>query len=337
MLLAQKMSRETFTTRVCIFMYGDLVNELKAQGIATTVIPVSHSLTHFVKLVSFLRNSAFDIVHCHSGGYGCIAAKIAGSSRVVYTKHGVGFTPEQLQQRTLVRKLRDWVVDRCVDQYIAVTQRDKETMVRVLRIDSKKIEVIYNGIDPSFARTKPSRSVKHPVIGVVGRLTKQKGISYLLKAVPTIVKRFSNLRVLIAGSGDDEVYLRSMAKELSISANVEFLGYVKNPADIIAQMDVFVLPSVWEGFPYVLLEAMILKKPIVATNIFGIDEIITHDRTGFLVDPKDPQSIADAVIALLSDRAMASRLGDAAYKKVLEHFTVDQTISRIETLYALLL
>lgn len=337
MLLAKQIDSESFATRVCVFMYGDLIDQLNEQGLATTVIPMSHSLWHFVKLVSFLRQSAFDIVHCHSGGYACIAAKIAGNSRVVYTKHGVGFTMEQLRQRTFVRRLRDWVVDKCVDRYIALTQHDKETMAQVLKINSARIEVIYNGIHPSFARIEPSRAAKHPVIGVVGRLTKQKGISYLLEAVPFIVERFSNLRVLIAGGGEDEASLKNKTRELGITANVEFLGFIKNVADVIAQMDVFVLPSVWEGFPYVLLEAMILKKPIVASDIFGIAEIVEHDATGILVVPRNVQSLADAVLSLLSDKNKARTFGRAAYERVVKNFSLDQTISNTEQLYRSLL
>jgi glycosyltransferase involved in cell wall biosynthesis len=333
MLLAQHVDSEIFTTHVCTFTHGDLVDQLNELGVVTTVIPLSHSLVHFVKLISFLRKNAFDVVHCHSGGYACLAAKIAGNSCIVYTKHGVGFTQEELLRRTLVRRLRDWLVDRCVDRYIAVTQHDKEIMVRVLKLSSKKIEVIYNGIDPPFVRAKSSKGAKRPVIGVVGRLTKQKGISYLLEAVPTIIERFGNLRVLIVGSGEEEVHLKNMTRKLGITASVEFTGYTRRAAELIAQMDVFVLPSIWEGFPYVLLEAMMLKKPIVASGIFGIMEIIENERTGILVAPRDTQSIANAVLTLLTDENKAQTLGHAAYERAIKNFTLHQTTSNTERLY----
>ncbi len=337
MLLATRLDKTNFTAHVCAFEFGDLVDRLKAECIQTTVIPGSHSILHFVKLVLFLKKHSFDIIHCHSGGYACVAAKLAGCKRIIYTKHGIGFTREELQRRTIVRKWRDHLVDKCVDKYIAVTKHDGTILARVLQIDRSKIVVIYNGVEQLVLDAEPLVEQRGPVIGVVGRLTRQKGIAYLIKAVPAIIRRFGTLRVLIVGSGEEEMPLRRLAENLGVSQNIEFLGYRKDAAHVISRMDVFVLPSVWEGFPYVLLEAMILKKPIIATDIFGINEIVEHGRTGLLVDPSNPKSIAAAVLALLLDKEKARTLGIAAHRRVLERFTVDRTVSQIEQLYISLL
>ncbi len=336
-LLAPKLNKEVFDVTVCSFEQGELVDRFKEREITTFVIDDNRPAIHFLKLIAFLRRSKFDIVHCHSGGYACLAAKIAGIKRIVYTKHGIGFTKEELRRRTLVRKFRDLLVDKCVCVYIALTKHDKMIMTEVLHVDQHKIRIIYNGIDSSFREIKTARNRNSPTIGTVARLTKQKGLSFLIKAIPEILKYFGDLKVLIAGNGKEEGPLKELSKTLGISENVEFLGYVENVAEVINNMDVFILPSVWEGFPYVLLEAMALGKPIVASNIFGVNEIIDDNTSGMLVKPEDSDDIAKAVIELLSNHEKARRISEFAYRKVSDSFSLNQTVSQIEDLYLALI
>lgn len=332
-LLASNLDKENFKTSVCLFEHGELVDNLNRLGIETHVITKSHSPLHFLKLIVFLYQKKFDIVHCHSGGYVCLAAKLAGIRYIVYTKHGIGFTAEELRSRSFFRKLRDFLIDKCVTIYIALTNYDKFVMTQIMHISENKIRIIHNGIDPKFGEEKPMSRNGYPIIGIVARLTKQKGISYLIKAIPIIAEKYKNVKVLIAGSGEEESTLRNLANRVGVLKRIEFLGYVKDVASIINCMDIFVLPSIWEGFPYVLLEAMLLKKPIVATNIFGVNEIIEHEKTGILVEPRNPDSMADAIIELLSNKKKAQSLGNVARRRVLNYFTLDKTISRIEQLY----
>lgn len=333
LLLASSMDREQFCPTVCTFEVGVLANELERRGIRTVVIPNSHNISHFVKLIHYLRRNRFDIVHCHSGGYACLAAKMAGKKRIVYTRHGIGFTREELVTRSFFRKFFDLVVDCCVDKYVALTENDRTIMNNVMKIESDKINVIWNGIDPSYVEKYRHTNHQNPTIGVIARLTAQKGISYLIQAVPKIIKKYKNLDVFIAGDGEERARLEKLAKELNISKNIKFLGYVTAIEEVINRLDVFVLPSVWEGFPYVLLEAMVLKKPIIATDIFGVSEIVDNDKTGILIKPRSSESIAEAVCALLSDRKKAKKLSDAAYAKVLKNYTLENTVSQIQNLY----
>ena len=336
-LLATGLDRNIFEANVCTFEHGDLVRELRNENIRVVVIPKSHSIMHFVMALMYFAKNRFDIVHCHSGGYAVVAAKIAGIKHIIYTKHGIGFTEEELRKRGFLRKFRDFLVDRCVNTYVALTQYDKFVMTQILHIKADKIRVINNGIEPTFADIGPEKKMDYPIIGTVGRLTRQKGLSYLIEALPAISKAFPRVRVLIAGSGEDEEYLRILAERIGVAKRIHFLGYVTNVAEVINRMDIFVLPSVWEGFPYVLLEAMLLKRPIIATDIFGVNEIVEHGESGILVRPREPKAIADAAIYLLSRRTKARTLGNSAYKRVMENFTADKTLSQIEQLYCSIL
>ena len=256
---------------------------------------------------------------------------------IVYTKHGIGFTAEELKNRNLIRKIRDFVVDKCVKHYIALTSHDRQIMIKILRIKESKTSIIFNGIDSSFGERIKTPRNKYPTIGVVGRLTKQKGIDYLINAIPLVAKRYPDLKVLVVGSGEEKVGLKDLAHKLGVSDRIQFLGYQKNIADFISRMDIFILPSIWEGFPYVLLEAMLLKRPIIATNIFGVSEIIENGKSGVLVKPRDSQDIANAIVDLVSNRAKALQIGDNAYKRVITNYTLEKTISKTEKLYRTLI
>lgn len=332
-LLATHLDRDTYKTHVCIFEEGELAERLRNENIQVTVIPGDHSIIHFLRLVVFFARNNFDVIHCHSGGYACLAARAAGMRRVVYTKHGIGFTAEELKCRSFFRKLRDFIVDRCVAKYITLTSYDKHIMIHVLHVGEGKILVIHNGIDPSFGEIGFPLEKQHPTIGVVGRLTAQKGIFYLISAIPIIAEKHKDIKVLIVGTGEEELVLRDLAEKIGVLEKIEFLGYVGDVAPVMSSMDIFVLPSVWEGFPYVLLEAMLLRKPVVATNIFGVNEIIEHNKSGILVKPQDPAGIAHAIDTLLSDKQMASRIGNNGYQRVLSHFTLNKTLSKIEQAY----
>jgi glycosyltransferase involved in cell wall biosynthesis len=207
-------------------------------------------------------------------------------------------------------------------------------MTDFLGIAGEKIEIIPNGIDPSLVSTTSTAPLgAQKLVGMVGRLTRQKGIEYLIRAMPTILSKHRNVRLLIAGRGEEESRLKTLVRQLRLEQRVKFLGYLDNPASMMRNLNVFVLPSVWEGFPYVLLEAMVLKRPIVATDIFGVNEIIEQKVSGMLVRPRDPDSIAKAVIMLLSDNLMCRRMGEAAYRRVLDNFNLKGSIGKTMKLY----
>jgi glycosyltransferase involved in cell wall biosynthesis len=337
LLLTTGLKQKGINNCVCCFEHGNLVDRLRENEIETEVIPREDHRLHFARLVSYLRYHKHHIIHSHSGGYACVAAGLAGVKRIVYTKHGIGFTPEQIKTWSFLRKLRDRIIDHYVMQYIALTEYDKQIMVDVLKIEPAKIQVIPNGIETSFGNGVENVTNKKPIIGFVGRLTAQKGLQYLISAVAFLNNRMPDVRLVVAGSGEERNPLARFAHKLGVADNIDFLGYTSNVAEILKDVDIFVLPSVWEGFPYVLLEAMMMKKPVIATDIFGIREIIEHEKSGILVKPRDPEGLACAIENLLCHRDIARQLGLNAHRRVLERFSLDVTISMNEGLYTSML
>lgn len=337
LLLTTGLKQKGINNCVCCFEYGDIVDRLRENEIKTDVISRKDHRLHFARLVSYLRRHKHHIIHSHSGGYACVAAGLAGVKRIVYTKHGIGFTPEQIESWSFLRKLRDRIIDHYVMQYIALTEYDKQVMVDVLKIEPAKIQVIPNGIETTFGNGVENVVNKKPVIGFVGRLTPQKGLRYLISAVALLNDRMPGVKLVVAGSGEERVPLIRFAHQLGVADSIDFLGYRPNVAEVLRNVDIFVLPSVWEGFPYVLLEAMMMKKPIIASEIFGIREIIEHKKSGVLVKPRDPESLACAIENLLCHRDIAQQLGFNAHRRVLECFSLDVTISMNESLYTSIL
>lgn len=333
LLLASNINKNVATPHVLVLEDGELCRQLTRRGVVTTVIPHRRSVLHYVKVAAFLAGKKFDIVHCHSGGYVCIIARLVGVKCIVYTKHGIGATMGDVISRPFIRRLRDVMIDLCVRRYIALTRYDRMIMSRFLHISQDKIEVIPNGIDPTDASKPTKRQYDFPTIGAVGRLVKQKGLRYLIEAMPAIITEHRDLKLIIAGDGPEERSLKALAERLGVSNNVFFLGHVKNPLAVISQLDVFVLPSIWEGLPYVLLEAMLLKRPIVASRIFGISEIIRDGEDGILVQPRSAQNIADVVLDLLANAEKRRSLGEAGHNRVLTNYTLAKTIRRIEQCY----
>jgi glycosyltransferase involved in cell wall biosynthesis len=148
-------------------------------------------------------------------------------------------------------------------------------------------------------------------VGTVGRLVPQKGLEYFLRAAREVLLDFPNVNFVVIGAGPDREKLEQMARDLAIEQNVRFTGLCTDMPGAYASMDVFVLASLDEGMPMAVLEALASKKPVVATSVGAVPRLIIHEKTGFLVAPRDVQGLKQAILRLLNDSALRSQLGNA--------------------------
>jgi glycosyltransferase involved in cell wall biosynthesis len=224
-----------------------------------------------------------------------------------------------------------------VTRYIANSESTKASLVS-LRVPSKRITVIYPPLDLSTfhlpLKTTVSRQTfgldpSAPCFGIVGMLLPWKGHEVFLKAAKAVVARVPNAHAFIVGAAPtaDKVYerrLRALAHDLGIGDRVTFTGYRADIPDILTVLDVVIHASIQsEPFGRVITEAMAMKRPVVATKAGGPTEIIEDGRTGFLVPPGDHEAMADRIVALLEDRALAERVGDAGSREVARRFSAD--------------
>lgn len=205
------------------------------------------------------------------------------------------------------------------DKIIAVSASIKQDLVSNFHFPETKIEVVYNPVDIGEIEKLSEEAVEHPwfqgeipVIVSVGRLTRQKGYPHLLRAF-SIVRKDLHCRLSIIGEGEDHTKLLNLAKDLGIEGEVEFLGFQRNPFKYMARSSLFVLSSLYEGFPNVLLEAMALGLPVISTDCpSGPGEIIEDQKNGILVPVKEERALAGAIITVMADKGMREILGRGA-------------------------
>lgn len=316
---------------------GWLASELRRMDVAVTVIDESRysAAAILAWLVRFFRNHPIDIVHTHrykETVLGAIAAKLAGVRHVVRTVHGLsepmrGWARLKFALYEALDKVTLWMF---ADRIIAVSR----SMAEVLKRSGYRRDVIthlHNGVD--LQQVNPLRSSgevrralgineQDLLIGTAGRLSPVKGHVYMLYAAKEILKCQPRARFVFVGSGPLSWKLLATARSLGIENECRFVGLRADTHDLIAAMDIFVLPSLDEGIPMALLEAMALGRPLVATKVGGIPEIITPDADGLLVEPKDHRGLAAACLRLARDRQWAATLGARG------RLTVEQRFSR---------
>jgi glycosyltransferase involved in cell wall biosynthesis len=195
--------------------------------------------------------------------------------------------------------------------------------------------VVYNGLDLPAFDSLPShalvpRTHQRVVIGCAGRLTKQKGQKYLMEAIALLRQRGFDIEVLLAGTGELERELRDHVKKLGLEDCFHFLGFVEEMKRFYASIDILALPSLWEGFGYVLTEAMSMRLPIVAFEVSNIPEVVLHGQTGLLVQERNVVAFADALAQLVRDEGLRIRMGEAGRKRVESKFTLAKTVQELE-------
>ncbi|MFX0205357.1 MAG: glycosyltransferase [Candidatus Hodarchaeota archaeon] len=291
-----------------------------------------------LSLRNFMNKNNTNILHCHgykANIYGIIAAK--NNTKTITTNH-------LWKRSTLPLKLYcflDSIIIRFFDRITAVSDEIREEMIRK-RIDSSRIIVIDNGVCiERFCKDSNGENIRNEfniptetiIAGVVGSLSKEKGHIYLLKSFKEVLEIFPKLKLLIVGDGYLRGELKNKVREWSIENNVIFTGTRKDIPKILSSIDIFVLPSLKEGLPMVLLEAMASKKPIIATRVGGVPKAIKNNESGILIESKDAVGLKKALINLLKDKDKAELLGTNAYKMAKNRFSSKIMAQKYISLY----
>ena len=262
---------------------------------------------------------------------GLAASRVAGIPCVTHVR--ADYTARH------IRRYRLHTCQVCIPVSKAVGQS-----LEIAGVSPSRIRLVYSGIDPSqisstsdlaFIKAKYKIAPDRIVIGSVGNLRAVKGYEYLIRAIAHIVPAFPSVLCLIIGGGDRsyERVLCALVEDLALSNHILFTGFCDDVYPLLSVMDVFVLASISEGFGIALLEAMALSKPVVATSVGGIPEVVVHGQTGLLVDAKNPLALAHTIIHFLADRERAEVMGNRGRKRVETHFSIKSEIAKLETLY----
>lgn len=286
-----------------------------------------------MKIAYIIMKQGVNVLHCHgfkAGVVGRIGAILAGCPKV-YTVHNFVLSPFHGMKRTMLSNTEKVLAKR-TESIIAVSQALKFELEQECGIPSDKVTVIYNGISLPLAgngqNIRRHFGIKPEVIvvGSVARLIPSKGIHHLLDAIPLIKDYCENVRFMIVGDGPYEGVLKVKVKDLGVEGDVIFTGYVTPVWDYLDAMDIFVLPSLSEGLGVSILEAMAMGKPVIASNVGGIPEIITHGENGYLVSPGDAADLASAIICLIKNVYLRKSLGHKGRERVMAHFLAERMV-----------
>jgi glycosyltransferase involved in cell wall biosynthesis len=293
-------------------------------------------------LTGYVRSHKPNIVHTHllhAVLYGTLAAKAAGA-HTISSHHNDDPFLRTLPLRVTYRQL--W---RMMDAGIAISEHIAEFCRAIEGAPADKLQVIHYGLPAppptrdTTARTALRREIGVSkdalLVGMIARLTEQKGVTYGLQAFARVSERYPDAHLVIIGDGDLRTALEAEARTLRLKPWTHFLGWRADAAALMRGLDVLLMPSLWEGFGLVLLEAMAASLPVIASNVSAIPEIVVHGETGLLVPPGDVEGLAAALDRLLRDAPLRQHMGLLGLDRLETHFSVAQMIDKTIAVYAL--
>jgi glycosyltransferase involved in cell wall biosynthesis len=341
-------------TVVCLKEPGATAARLRALGVevlslgmrqAADAGSVGEFLLGAARLPRLLRGRRFDVLHSflfRANLLARVTARRLGSPRVV---NAVRVTPEE--ERPWMRRV-DRLTCRRVDRFLALSEHLAQDLRTRLPVAPERVVVIPNGVD--LAAADAALAVGRPAarhalglypsdlaLAFVGRLHRQKGLKQLLGAFFTLLQTHPTAKLLLAGGGPEREALASAVAGLRLQPFVRFLGPLPTPWPLLAAADLFVLPSLWEGMPNALLEAMAAGLPCVATTVGAVPEVAGGGEGALLVPPGDAAPLLRALLELADDPARRRELGARGRRRVEERFRIETTVARTQELYAGLL
>jgi glycosyltransferase involved in cell wall biosynthesis len=335
--LVGELSKGEFHPIVCLRKEGWLNNQLQESGCETKIVPHNGYINSawFRQLSKLIQAEEICVIHAHEfamNTYGSILSGLTGVP-VITTVHGKSYYHEMWRRRFAYRLIARW------SKMVAVSEDIRTFLITQVGIKEDRVVTIHNGIDVKAYRDRSQGESAQQngrteyVIGAVGSLYPVKGHTYLLKALAIVLKSQPHVVCKIAGQGRLLHQLQAEAADLGIANQVTFLGLRHDIPQILQSIDVFVLPSLSEGLPLSVLEAMAAGKAVIATDVGGISEVVQNERTGFVVPPKDPEALASRILQLMADQAVAKRLGRAGREQVKRDFSLSTMTKQYETLY----
>jgi glycosyltransferase involved in cell wall biosynthesis len=332
--LVKRLDPARFRPHVaCFHARGPLLAELP-EDVPVREFPVRGfarpgAVGQLVAFAGWCRHIGAELVHTcdlYANIFGLPAAAFAGVPVRIANRREIltgDKSPAQLRAQQWSYRAAHAVV---ANSAAARDQLERE------RVPVDRLRVIPNGLDPARFPAHPSRDAIRRVV-TVANLRPEKGHDTLLAAAPRILQRYPDASFTFVGDGSRRDALELLTRALGLAGRVHFLGERRDVAPILADADLFVLPSRSEAFPNAVIEAMAAGLPVVATDVGGIPEVVRHHETGVLVQPGDADGLAEAVVALMDQPQRAAGLGRAARDSVARHYTLDRMVEAFEHLY----
>jgi len=298
------------------------------------------------ELRGFFREHPFDIIHAHSSKAGMLARVAAWQAHNpaarVYSPHAFAFTMAVSAPRRWLFRTLERLAGRITDLLVCTCDSERELAVRHRIVPPWRAAVVRTGVDLRVFRPRgeghrvreelglPER---HRLVGAVGALVEQKAHDLLIAAAPLVLEPMPHTTFVIVGSGPLEAALKARAAALGLGRRMVFLGRREDVPRLLDALDLFVMPSRWEGMPYALVEAMAVGVPVVGSAIPGIIDLIEPGRTGRLAAPDSPEELARAIVAALDEEGMSASMAQAGRDLVMREHSRERMLSTLAALY----
>ncbi len=347
--LVENLDRSIFEPVVLSFTNGPMIDRLKQMGVETHIIHTERpfDISKWRKVKKFIRQKQFQLVHAHGtrANSNILWAAKSLNIPVVYTIHGWSFHPDQ---KLLVRNLRIWGEHYLTSKStvnISVSKSNQQTGKNY--IQSFQSVVINNGIDlrkfnpdaeHKDVRRELGISASTTLLLFIARFTSHKQPLSLIRAFGKAVQQNQSLHLLMVGDGDEKEQAVKLIKDLNLETKITLHPFRQDVPAVLAASDIFVLPSLWEGLPIGLLEAMTMGKAVIASNVDGTSEIIEHEKNGLLVETDDLiNNTAGALVRLSGNKELQKTMGINARATITEKFNAANMTREIEQLYTKIL
>lgn len=343
--LCSNLDKDIYEPVVLSFTDGPMVKELKARGIRTKVIHTEKPFNFFIwgEVKKFMEQEKFDIAHAHGTR---AMSNIFNSARslsipLIYTVHGWSFHQNQKYPVRRLRELSEKFLTSRADKTVCVSKSNQKDGVE--RFNMQRSTVIYNAIDTQkfnlhaqkFADIRDELIIDRDktVVGFIARITEQKDPVTMIKAFEIIKKKTDDIILLMVGDGDLKNETISLANELNLQSHIKFLPFRTDVPDILNAIDIYALPSLWEGFPIGILEAMAMKKSVVASPVDGTRELIEDGHSGLFAEIKNSQKLADAILLLHYNKELKNKIALNGYNEVSRKYTIEKQVKKVGQLY----
>ena len=354
--LATAMKAKGHEVSVALGGDGMLRTRLEAAGIFTHSIAtmgrdisVGKDAGSFKEIFSIIRSKKPDILHLHSpkaAGLGSLAGRLLQVKKIVTTVHGWSFNEDRPWHQRLAILFFSWLTSVLAHTTVLISKHDYEQARRFPGI-AGKIILIPLGIQvPIFMSVDGAKDFIAKRIGMSAadfakktafvtnaELHPNKGLPYLVEAMSTVVAQYPNAISVLISDGQEKANLHMLIKEKKLEQNVFLAGYVENAPQYMKAFNAFILPSIKEGLPYVLLEAGAASLPVIATTVGGIPEIIEDMKSGILIQPKHPRELAHAISFMIEQPDERRRYGAALRERVISEFSLEKMLGSVEALY----
>ncbi len=314
---------------------------LREHNVQAECIPINGHLDPRLpgRLIRRLTALQPDLVHTHllhADLYGLPAARRAGVPYAISSRHN----NDAFRHNPLIK----WINRRTMqhaDRVITISHALEQFVKEIEGVADYKVVTVHYGLEVpeqaanrrKMARASLGYAEDIPLVGVFGRLVRQKGIDTLLRAFAAIRRDQPQAELLVVGDGPLRDDLEQLARDLNLGEAVTFTGWIDQARGLMPACDVITVPSRWEGFGLVTLEAMGYALPLVASRTSALPEIIDDGQTGFLIEPDNPPELTQAINQMLADPAMARNFGQAGYDRLVKHFSIDKMVNATLEVY----